>query len=128
MSYILRLGVLVFLGTSLLISCNREKMQIPEGILQPEELVPLLVDIHLIDGILHQEKMIRQEKEDSAYFYYANILTKHGISRPLFDSTIFFYSQYPDAFSKIYDDVLAELSKMEGERQKISPTQPDSLY
>jgi len=118
-------GVLLFM--LLIFSCNNSKMKIPEGILKPSELAPLLVDIHLIDGILHQQKMIREDKEDSAFNYYPAILKKHGISRMMFDSTILFYTQYPEEFSKIYDEVLEDLSKMEGERREIIDAKSDSL-
>lgn len=111
----------------LLISCNQSKMKIPDGILNPEELIPLLVDIHLIDGYLHQKRIVRQAKEDSAFNYYSSILLEHDISRPMFDSTILFYTQYPEEFAKIYDDVLEELSKMDGERRELEGAIIDSL-
>ncbi len=119
------LGGLILL--SLFSSCNQNKMKIPDGVLTPQEMVPLLVDIHLVDGILHQQKTIRQVKEDSAFNYYPSILKKHGLNRAMFDSTIMFYSQYPEDFSKIYDEVLEKLSKMEGDRRELMDIKIDSL-
>jgi len=127
MRKIIKLLFSVLLFMLLIISCNNSKMKIPDGILKPNELAPLLVDIHLIDGLLHQQKMIRKDKEDSAFNYYPAILKKHGISRMMFDSTILFYTQYPEEFSKIYDEVLEDLSKMEGERREMIDAKSDSL-
>lgn len=121
-SALLWITILIF---GLHVSCNQSKLKIPDGILNPSELVPLLIDIHIADGFLHQQRFNRQAKEDSAYNYYSSILKKHGITRPIFDSTIFFYTQNPEDFSKIYDEVLEILSKMEGERQELFNAETD---
>lgn len=115
------------LALVLISSCNNSKMKVPEGILKPNELKLLLVDIHLIDGMLQFKKTVRKEKEDSAFNYYPAILKKHGISREMFDSTILFYTQYPEEFAKIYDEVLEDLSKMEGDRRELIDAKSDSL-
>lgn len=123
--FVLLLNAALMIG--LLVACTHSKLNIPRGILNPDEMVPLLVDIHLVDGFLHQQRIVRQDKEDSAYNYYSSILKKHGITRPVFDSTIYFYTQYPEDFAKIYDEVLEKLSKMEGERRKLMGVITDSL-
>jgi len=127
MSKIIKILFTGMLALLLITSCNNNKMKVPDDILKPEELKSLLIDIHLIDGMLHFKRSVRQEKEDSAYIYYSAILKKHGISRSLFDSTIFFYTQYPEEFAKIYDDILEELSKMEGDRRELIDAKKDSL-
>ena len=103
----------------ILISCGEGKMKVPENIVQEEELVPLLVDVHLIDAMLNQEKKPHAEKYDKAMELYHAVLLKHNIDRAVFDSTIKFYVKYPKEFAKIYDDVIEELSRMEGRLQKI---------
>ena len=127
MRKIVRLLLSVCLFAGLITSCNRDKMKVPEGFLSPDEMVPLLIDIHLVDGLLHQQRNPRQVKEDSAYIYYPSILKKHGVSRQIFDSTILFYAQYPEEFSKIYDEVMKKFSKMEGKRREMIETEPDRL-
>ncbi len=115
------------LSLALITSCNNNKMKVPDGILDPDELSPLLIDIHLVDGFLHNQKTIRKDKEDSAFNYYPSILKEHGISRAMFDSTILFYSQYPKEFAKIYEEVLEVLSKMEGDRRELIEAAADSI-
>jgi len=97
------------------ISCNREKMVVPEGMIQGEDFVNLLVEIHITDGIIHKKPLTRMEKEDLTFSYYPGILKKYGLNRAEFDSTIYFYAQYPDEFVKIYDEVLKILSIKETE-------------
>lgn len=101
--------------TSILLSCNHSKMVVPEGLLKPDKLIPLLVELHLADGYLHHLKFTEYRKKDTAFFIYPAILEKYDISRPMFDSTILFYGQYPDEFAKIYDEVLEKLAIMEGQ-------------
>ena len=108
------------------VSCGHKKFKVPDEYLSPEELIPLLIDIHLVDGVLQNERTTRQVKEDSAFNYYAAILKKHSITRTQFDSTIHYYSQYPDEFAKIYDEVMEELSIMEGELRKKTE-EPDTV-
>lgn len=113
----------------LLLSCDQKKMQVPENMMQPEELVPLLVELHLADGYLHNLKITQYQKRDTAFYLYPGILKKYEVSRPQLDSTILFYGKHPDEFSKLYDKVLEELSKMEGEARAADTlkTAADSL-
>ena len=112
---ILPLLTIVLIMTT--VSCQT-KFKVPDQYISPEALVPLLIDIHLADGLLQQQRATRQIKEDSAFNYYAAILKEHRVSRVMFDSTIHFYAQYPEEFAKIYDEVMKELSIKEGDLRK----------
>jgi len=97
------------------LSCGNKKIQVPDYVVSEDSLVSLLVDIHLIDAILNKEKKPHAEKYEEALELYPAVLLKHNIDRAIFDSTIKFYVKYPEAFTKIYDEVLRELSILEGE-------------
>ncbi len=116
--------LLISLLSILVLSCGNRKLHVPEGILEPDELVPLLVELHLVDGSLHQYQTSQQLRKDSAYFLYPAVIQKYGITRAQFDSTILFYGKYPDEFSLIYDDVLEELSRREGDARIIVDSLP----
>lgn len=102
-------------------------MKVPENIVGQEELVPLLVDIHLIDAMLTKEKKPHAEKYEEALQLYPAVLLKHKIDRAVFDSTIKFYVKYPDQFAQIYDDVLRELSILEGKVQEAPAMEEEEL-
>jgi hypothetical protein len=106
-------------------SCGSSRMSVPENIVQKEELVPLLVDIHLTDAILSKDKRPHAEKYEKAMTLYPSVLLKHNIDRAVFDSTIKFYVKYPEEFAKIYDDVLRELSILEGRLQSVGEPDED---
>lgn len=118
---ILTSGLLIII----IASCGNGRMNVPENVVQKEELVPLLVDIHLIDAMLNKEKRPHAEKYEDAMVLYPAVLLKHNIDRAVFDSTIKFYVKYPEEFAKIYDDVLEELSKLEGRLQKVGEPDKD---
>ncbi|UCH14970.1 MAG: DUF4296 domain-containing protein [Bacteroidales bacterium] len=78
-------------------------------------MVPLLVDMHIADATglsyLPDQKQLRV---DSAALY-GWIFDKHEVTRMQFDSTMAFYTKHPDRLSKVYEKVIAGLSKLESE-------------
>ena len=114
---------LVFLLPLLILSCGNKNKDLPDYIVVEEKLVPLLVDIHLTDAMLTKEKRPHKEKFESAVNMYPSVLLKHNIDRAIFDSTIRFYVKNPEKFAKIYDEVLRELSILEGSVQKTPGTE-----
>jgi hypothetical protein len=112
--------LLPFLLLIIIFSCNSNRMKVPDYVVDEDKLVPLLVDIHLTDALLNKERKPQKEKYDKALMMYPSVLLKHNINRADFDSTIRFYSKYPEEFALIYDEVLRELSMREGDIQKTS--------
>ena len=99
-------------------SCGDKVKNVPDNIVDESMLVPLLVDIHLTDAMLTKEKKPQTEKYEEAIKLYPSVLLKHNINRAVFDSTIRYYVKSPEKFAKIYDDVLRELSILEGKVQE----------
>ena len=101
---------------SLLIgSCNTQKIKIDKKNLIPQkELVSLLVDIYLADGLLNIPKIkSRFSSLDSITSYY-QIIEKHGFTKERMDKTIqYYFVKDPKELNKIYDQVLGILSAME---------------
>ena len=102
----------------MLSSCGDKVKNAPDNIVDESRLVPLLVDIHLTDAMLTKEKKPQTEKYEEAIKMYPAVLLKHNIDRAVFDSTIRYYVKSPEKFAKIYDDVLRELSILEGKVQE----------
>jgi len=109
----------------LFVSCGNKQIQTPEYVVEQEKLVPLLVDIHLTDALFNKEKKPHSEKYMRAIKMYPSVLMKHNIDRAIFDSTIRFYVKYPKEFALIYDEVLRELSMLEGAVQKTTDISED---
>lgn len=117
--------IFLFLAFSVLLSCGNKKIKTPDYVVGQDSLVSLLVDIHLLDAMLNKEKKPHAEKYEKALKLYPEVLLKHNIDRAIFDSTIKFYVKYPGQFSKIYDDVIRELSILEGSVQELPGPEED---
>ncbi len=103
--------------TSLLIlqfACSNPEERIKRSDIIPEEdLVPLLIDIHLSEGLLILSKVNEEYPGRDSVSNYIDVINKHGFEKEDFDKTIHFYSNKPDELNEIYELVISELSKME---------------
>jgi len=110
--------------TSLLIlqfACSNPEEQIKRSDIIPEEdLVPLLVDIHLSEGLLILSKVNKEYPGRDSVSNYTDVINKHGFEKEDFDRTFNFYSNKPDELDEVYELVISELSKMEA--RIIGPT------
>ena len=91
----------------LFIGCASPEVQIPETVLTPEQMMPIMVDIHVIEGARNGVIMLGDTNgiED----YYAKVYEKHGITEDQFKSSFAFYSDNPTVFIPIYEEVLDSL-------------------
>ena len=91
----------------LFIGCASPEVQTPETVLTPEQMMPIMVDIHVIEGARNGAIMLGDTNgiED----YYAKVYEKHGITEDQFKSSFAFYSDNPTVFIPIYEEVLDSL-------------------
>ena len=117
----MRIAFVGLILISLLIgSCNTQKIKIDEKNLIPEkELIPLLVDIYIADGLLTNQKIkIKFSSLDSIATYY-QVIEKHGFTKEMMDNTMqYYFVRDSKTLNKIYDQVLGILSEMEVHVQK----------
>jgi len=100
-NYAVGLLVILFVG------CASPEVKIPENILTQEQMMPILVDIHVIEGARNGSIMLGDTNgiED----YYAKVYEKYGITEDQFKSSFAFYSDNPTVFIPIYEEVLDSL-------------------
>jgi|SRR5664280_1312072 hypothetical protein len=118
-----RFGFLILIFLSLIAgSCSGRKPKLDKKNLIPEkELVSLLTDIHIADGLLVLPKInFWASSLDSISSYY-QIIEKHGYTKELMDKTMkYYFLNDPKKLNKIYDQVLGILSEMESYIEKES--------
>ncbi|MGM0497504.1 MAG: DUF4296 domain-containing protein [Bacteroidota bacterium] len=102
--------VVIFLGAGC--ENDQEKYIIPK-----DEFVDILVDIHLMDGIMRQPNIRKSLFKKDTTDYYSAILKTHDYSREQFDSSMVYYSRNIREFDDIYQDVLSTLNQMEAETE-----------
>jgi hypothetical protein len=93
-------------------SCGKKEVSIPSGVFSLEEMVPVLVDIHVIEGARNGSLILGDTNtiED----YYSKVYEKHGILEADFKKSFQFYSENPALFVPIFERVLDSL-KIQGE-------------
>jgi hypothetical protein len=117
----IRQTFLILIACSLIsASCESRRSRIGRTKLIPEkELVPILTDLYLTDGLIGIPKIaIKYAPLDSASTYNY-IIEKHGYSREALDKTLkYYFIKNPKKLIKIYDKVLGSLSEIESRIQK----------
>ena len=97
------LGILLSMGV-LLSSCR------PDGVLSSNKMVIVMTDLHRLDGVLQVKSYLHGQKDEEAAYYDA-VLSKHGVTRAEFDSSLVWYTHHPQRFNKLYPRVLKNLQE-----------------
>jgi len=98
--------ILIFL---ILNSCSDKKAAARAGILPEGKMTQVLVETHLADAILYTDESRADEKRDKSLFYYPSILEKYGITKAQMDSSVVWYMKHPEAYARIYENVVKDL-------------------
>jgi hypothetical protein len=102
------------------VSCTGRKHKLDKKNLIPEkELVSILTDIHLADGLLTLPSVNSWASSMDSITSYYQIIEKHGYTKELMDKTMkYYFLDNPKKLNKIYDEVLGILSGMESRVDK----------
>lgn len=88
-------------------------------------MATLLADIHLLEGRRIGDRVLYTE---NAYMrdYYTRLFEKHGVTEEQYRRSHYFYTQYPDLFSKVYDRTIEILQQKQIESENLpnTTTQP----
>lgn len=95
-----------------LIGCTKKTEINGKEFVPRDELVDMLVDLHLVDGITNDRKFYRSYEEVDSVDLLGPILEKYHVSQQMFDTTMYEYSRYPGIFDQVYNDVLTKLNIM----------------
>ena len=97
----------------------RKKQLPPDDLIPREEMVDIIVDMHLYDAIIWKEQKTKTRKiQYEKFFLYESILDKYHIDREQFESSMNFYQSDLDVLDEIYADVITKLSIMKSEMEK----------
>ena len=117
----IRFALVALILVSLLIGgCGRQKIKVDKKNLIPEkDLISLLVDIYLTDGLLSNQKIKSQFSSLDSISTYYQVIEKHGYTKEMMDKTMqYYFIKDSKKLNKIYDQVLGILSEMESRVQK----------
>jgi hypothetical protein len=95
-------------------SCSRKPVNIPETVLSREEMVSVLVDIHLAQALVGINQF-----NDSLHYnlsdYLSSVFQMHHLTREKYARSLEFYTDHPELLDEMYADVINELSKKQSE-------------
>jgi hypothetical protein len=110
------IGYSVLFLLPLLISCGRKHESVTsaipaDSVIQRAQMVVILADIHVLESAIHSVKKKGTTEQDLARFYYDRLFSRYHLSQKRFLSNLNAYQQDPEAFNKLYEDVIRELEK-----------------
>jgi hypothetical protein len=107
----------------IILSCTKPQVEIPAGILKKEQLVPILADVHIA-----QAASVMNAASDSTRYSLSELMKYifkiHNTTQAQYDSSVGFYTHHPEIMEQIYDSVITELSKKQGEVEGSSINKP----
>lgn len=89
----------------------------PKGVLNQNDMVNILTDLHKLDGSLMVKGLLPDET-DKKNDYYVSVLRKYGITQAEFDSSLIWYSKNPKKFDHVYDKVIIQLTDLQTDINK----------
>jgi hypothetical protein len=101
-------------------SCSGRKNKLDSKNLIPEkELVSLLTDIHIADGLFSIPKINSWASSLDSISSYYQVIESHGYTKEIMDRTMkYYFLKNPKKLNKIYDQVLGILIEMESRFDK----------
>jgi hypothetical protein len=96
-------------------SCSGRKDKLDRhGLIPEKEMVSILTEVHLADGLLSVPKVTEWFASLDSTTTYRKIIEKHGYSKESMDKTMrYYFVNNPKKLIAIYDRVLGTLSEME---------------
>ncbi|HKR04100.1 MAG TPA: DUF4296 domain-containing protein [Bacteroidia bacterium] len=101
---------ILFLCSLAFASCSKKEEKIPADIIPKDRMVQVLVDIHLAEA-RSQFNAPFDNSKNVKQAYYKFIFNKYKITYAQLMKSWSFYSEHPAIFTKIYDEVITELSR-----------------
>ncbi len=109
--YMMRKILILLVAISLVNCSNKDKT--PDHVIPYNDMVNILVEIHITDGLLTSNKIRRKLVKNDTTNFYNTILKNYGYLRKDFDTSLFYYSKNINQYDLIYEEVLNRLSEME---------------
>lgn len=102
----------IFIITALLLlGCGNEEK--PEGLLNQDEMVSLMVDVYLAEARISTTGISRDSASKLFEPYESALLAKRGITDSILQANYAYYLQEPDELEKILDAVIDTLNLRE---------------
>ena len=111
-------NILFFLALLFLGACIGSN--VPDGIIKPDKMVNLMVDVHIVDGSIYN---IDSPQPDSLYKYginrYLKVFKNHYTDSLQFKKSMEYYSLHPEQLEEMYAEITEILQAKNDSINKI---------
>lgn len=111
-------------------SCNSLLRSKPSGTLSEEEMIDILVDIHLTEATLRManDSVARLNDTTELRNRFAQVFRKHDVDPDDFNTSLNYYIQHIEQLDKIYVEVINRLTEMEAGLLQKTTKPPGGIY
>lgn len=116
---------ILFVSIAMLtVSCDSIFTSKPAGTLNEDEMINILVDIHLTEATLRisNDSLSRKNDTTDQRIRFAHVFRKHDINPDDFNKSMDYYLEHIELLDNIYKEVINRLSEMEATLQPKATT------
>ncbi|WP_316736852.1 DUF4296 domain-containing protein [Pedobacter aquatilis] len=111
------------LALTFLFACKEKR---PNNIIPPEQIQPILYDIHVVDGYISTISNLDSSKK-VASAYYKGIFKKYGIDSAKHAQSMKYYYAHPAELAEVYKNISTKLEKQKVVMEKADSTKKTKL-
>ena len=100
----------------LLMGCMADQPEVPAELLQPQAMIDILTDIHLVEGNAQVARRFTNAGLDFYDSSYRLIYAIHETDMQTFDSSYRFYIRHPRFFEEMYQQVIDNINHFEEQK------------
>jgi hypothetical protein len=125
-------SVIIFCLLCLLVSCNKTKTEtipgslVSDSIIPRDEMIQVLTDVHLIEASLVLQRNRGENIPLLTQKYYQWLNRKYHMSQRRFRDNLNYYKMNPENFSKLYEEVVINLTNQtklpQNQQKKPTPS------
>lgn len=93
---------------------NEEMLSaVPDSLIQPTEMIPILLDIQLAESAAGQLKTDTVKADDLLKKYYPSIFHHHNVTQQNFINSYSYYQEHPLLLNYIYQHMVEKMNLIE---------------
>ncbi|TND08244.1 MAG: hypothetical protein FD123_2499 [Bacteroidetes bacterium] len=115
--------ILFFILPFLLFACGEKKtaVPVPADLIPRDKMVEVMTDVHLLEAAMQISSVPGPEHKEFANY---DIFKKYGYTHDQYERSIAWYSTRLEDFDKMYDEVLARISRKMAEEMGAKQIDP----
>uniref|UniRef100_UPI0032172DE5 DUF4296 domain-containing protein n=1 Tax=uncultured Draconibacterium sp. TaxID=1573823 RepID=UPI0032172DE5 len=126
-----KLQLLFLLLTLTIVSCKDEIVPKPENLIKENQMIDMLVDIHLAEATFNRFRYDSIMQNNSSANFYYSVLDKYQVPDSVFEKSFVYYASVPKNFEKMYRKVMNNLSQIEqqysGRKEELSELEKEEV-